>query len=177
LTAPSLAEVVPFLTGLASIATAVGVVFAGWQLRATKDIARTQFEDRLTEQYRNIIRQVPIEALLGAQLSDEEHVKALPIFYHYFDLSNEQAFLNDRERIRDRTWKEWRDGIEQNLSRPAFARAWREIEQLRPDSFAELRSVLAESPLLRGQVTVGLAEGVAVGVRRETRESPMDRPM
>lgn len=125
------------------MATALGVLIAGWQLWLAKRQAVTTFEDQLGGQYREIARRLPIEALLGETLDERAYAEALPSFYHYFDLSNEQAFLHRQRRIRKRTWAEWREGIEQNLSRPAFARAWAEVSARSPESFNDLRSELA----------------------------------
>ena len=130
------------IQALAATATAVGVILAGWQLRLAKQQATTQFEDSLSAQYRDIARRLPLEALLGEQLDDTTYARALPEFYHYFDLSNEQAFLNSRGRVRHSTWREWRDGITQNLKRPAFDRAWSEVSRRAPDSFNDLREAL-----------------------------------
>lgn len=126
---------------IAAVATALGVFLAGWQLWLTKRQAIVQFEDQMSAQYRDIIRRIPIGALLGETLDSEEHASALKDFYHYFDLSNEQAYLHERRRITKKTWVEWREGIEQNLNRPAFASAWAEITSRAPESFNELRRV------------------------------------
>jgi 3'-phosphoadenosine 5'-phosphosulfate sulfotransferase len=123
----------------AAVATAVGVLIAGWQLGLTKQQARTSFEDQLAAQYREIARRLPIQALLGEALDGDAQTAALPDFYHYFDLSNEQAFLYGRGRVRSVTWKEWKEGIEQNLARTAFRVAWREVSRRAPDSFNDLR--------------------------------------
>ena len=127
---------------LAAVATAVGVIVAARQLHMTKQQALTQFEDSLVSQYREIIRRLPVEALLGEPLEGVAYADALPHFYHYFDLSNEQAFLRGLGRISPKTWENWRDGIEQNLRRPAFARAWAEIGARAPESFDDLRRLL-----------------------------------
>jgi hypothetical protein len=126
----------------ASVATAIGVLIAGWQLYLTKRQAVTQFEDQLTAQYRAIARRLPLAALLAELLDDAAHVQALADFYHYFDLSNEQAFLRKQGRITAGTWANWREGIEQNLRRPAFARAWAEVSARAPDSFNDLRELV-----------------------------------
>lgn len=124
---------------IAAVATAVGVVIAGWQLWLARRIAVIQFEDQVSSQYRTLIRGLPVGALLGEELTEREHQECLATFYHYFDLSNEQAFLHEKRRIRHDIWVEWKSGIEQNLKRPAFKRAWAEISQRAPDSFDELR--------------------------------------
>jgi hypothetical protein len=129
---------------LASVATAAGVFIAGWQLSLAKQQATTAFEDQLSGQYRDIARRLPVQALLGEPLDDASHALALPHFYHYFDLSNEQAYLHLRRRVRPQTWAEWKEGIEQNLQRPAFARAWTEVSRRAPESFNELRAEVAD---------------------------------
>lgn len=43
----------------ASVATSVGVFLAGWQIRLAKRQAKTQFEDELTRQYREITKEIP----------------------------------------------------------------------------------------------------------------------
>lgn len=129
----------------ANVATAIGVVVATWQIRQSKQQAQSNFEDSLNAQYRALLAELPLEALLGRRLEDDTLKKHLPVFYRYFDLSNEQAFLHERRRVRSKTWANWREGIEQNMARPAFWRAW---EILHPDldgSFDELKRVIREA--------------------------------
>ena len=139
-----MSELLEIIQGVAGVATAVAVVFAALDLRATKEQARTAFADRMSAQYREIVRRLPIEALLGETLSDPKQGEALPNFYHYFDLSNEQAYLHEKGRISQETWDEWKEGIRQNLKRPAFSFAWREVTRRAPESFDELRRFLGK---------------------------------
>ena len=129
------------LTSLSSIATAIGVGFAARHLRFTQKQSVTTFEDSLTAQYRQIASTLPLEALLGELLTDEEHEAHLQYFYRYFDLCNEQAFLYMNGRISESTWVFWKDGILTNLRRPAFAKAWEEIARRAKDDFHELRLI------------------------------------
>lgn len=129
-----------------SIATAVGVIIATVgvfgtreQIRLSREQARTQFEDDLVREYRELSRELPVEALLGEDLSNEKYRSALLTFYHYIDLSNEQIFLRQQGRVSAETWENWREGIKSNLSRPAFKRAWSEIGDRTHDIFDELR--------------------------------------
>jgi hypothetical protein len=126
----------------ASIATAAGVVVAAWQLFLAKQQARSQFEDDLTTQYRHIVNKIPLEALLGQPLTDAQLVESLRFFYEYFDLSNEQAFLFKRGRIRSDTWGTWREGIEQHMARPAFRQAWLRLVPHLDGSFDDFRELL-----------------------------------
>ena len=126
---------------LMSAATTAAVIVAARQLTMAKDQARTNFEDNLNQQYREIAKAMPVEALLGGKLSAEEQEKCLGAFYHYFDLSNEQAFLRKQDRIRPGTWDDWRAGITQNLRKPSFSAAWHEITR-RSSSFDDLRELV-----------------------------------
>src|SRR4051794_20458991 len=92
------------VTAIASAATAVGVLLAAAQLWMAARQATTQFEDTLNAQYRDIARRLPVAALLGEALQEDAYQDALPDFYHYFDLSNEQAFLHLKGRVRSSTW-------------------------------------------------------------------------
>jgi hypothetical protein len=132
------------LTAAASLATAIGVIVAAYQIRLTRQLSRTQFEDDLTKQFREIIRRIPIEALLGEELSEEAYDRTRDDFFRYIDLSNEQVFLRRNDRVSARTWKLWCEGIKAFLSRPAFGRAWGEFKDKSPDTFKELRRLERE---------------------------------
>lgn len=127
--------------GIGSGVAGVGAVAAFWQLRLLKTQSVTSFEDGLVDEYRDIAKELPLEALLGVDMSEQEVAKALPAFYRYFDLCNQQLFLHQQGRIRKATWGLWRDGIVSNLQRPAFARAWAEIAAKAIGDFDELRAL------------------------------------
>src|SRR5438876_7925640 len=128
-----------WVEAIASVATAVGVFLACWQIWLTKLQARTVFEDSLAREYRDLAQRLPIGALLGETLSEAEQRNALDDFFHYIDLSNEQVFLRMKKRVSRDTWLNWRDGIRSNLSRPAFHAAWEEVRARSQGSFSELR--------------------------------------
>jgi len=132
------------LGAIASIATAVAVFLAWWQIREARQQTITGFEDGLAREYREIAQNIPVAALLGDELQEAEYTAALDDFYHYIDLSNEQVFLRQRGRVRKETWANWRDGIKSNLSRPAFRAAWELIKRKASGSFEELRRLEAE---------------------------------
>src|SRR5258708_39067788 len=112
------------LTDVSHIATATGVFVAAWQLWRARRQSITTFEDSLAREYRELAATIPTKALLGEELTEQEYREHFDEFYRYFDLSNEQAFLHQRGRIRRSTWQFWRDGIASNLRRPAFRPAW-----------------------------------------------------
>src|SRR5438093_6268457 len=102
---------------IASVVTALGVAIAALQLYHAKQQSESQFEDSFAEQYRSIASKLPLGALLGKELGADDLDASLRAFYEYFDLSNEQAFLARQGRLRPVTWKNWRECIEQHMSR------------------------------------------------------------
>lgn len=136
-------------TAVGAAATAIAVLVAAFQLYLDRQFAKTAFEDALVDKYRDIVAEIPVAALLGQPLSGEECRSALPAFYRYVDLCNEQIFLHECGRIRGSTWVEWEPGLRANFARPAFRDAWayidHEIRRNGHEDFAELRALLKES--------------------------------
>ncbi len=128
------------LSVLAYIATAAAVIVAARQLVLSQRQNVTNFEDSLAKEYRKIASKLPIKALLGETLSDEEYAKCIDKMYRYFDLCNQQIFLQKIGRVSDKTWIFWRDGMASNLKRPAFKLAWAEIAARANGDFSELRN-------------------------------------
>ena len=85
------------LNTIASIATAVGVAVAAWQIWASRKLAQTSFEGSLDQQYRKLVMQIPVDALLGRHVSSEKKQEVREIIYNYLDLCNEQAYLRKNE--------------------------------------------------------------------------------
>jgi hypothetical protein len=129
------------LTAISNLATAIGVGVGVWQLWLGHRQNITTFEDSMAREYRELAATLPTKALLGEQLTDEEFREHFDEFYRYFDLSNEQVFLHECGRIRKSTWQFWKDGIESNLNRPAFKRAWNEVCSRTTSDFSELRAL------------------------------------
>ena len=63
---------------IAPIVTVVGVVVAAVSLVNTRGQARTAFEDKLAEEYRQITREPPTAALSGEVPTEEEMREHLP---------------------------------------------------------------------------------------------------
>ncbi len=80
-----------FVSAVAAVGAAVGVVFAYRQLLTSKEIAQLQFEDSLAKEYRELAGRLPTKALLGEKLSDLEYAKSFDELFHYIDLSNERV--------------------------------------------------------------------------------------
>lgn len=134
------------LTGVASIATAIGVLIGAEQIRLSKKQANLAFEDSLAKEYRDLAGRLPTKALLGEPLSEDEFAECFDEMYHYFDLCNHQAFLAQLGRISKQTWTFWKEGISSNMARPAFERAWSEIAGRSNHDFSELRSIIPPKP-------------------------------
>jgi hypothetical protein len=125
-------------TAIGSFATALTVGAAAVQIYYATRQEKTEFEDGLTKEYREIVGQLPKSILLqdpGWNAAADEH---FPLLYRYLDLCNEQVFLRKKGRIRKSTWGDWCAGIRSNLEKPAFREAW-ELVRSRTRSFDELR--------------------------------------
>ena len=127
-------------TALGVIATAIGIFYTRSWLKHTQLQGVTSFEDGLNREYRELTRAIHPNVLLddANNLTEEQYIASFPALYHYLDLCNEQVFLRQQGRISDATWMSWRDGIQSNLHRQAFARAWADVQD-RSTNFTELR--------------------------------------
>jgi hypothetical protein len=139
--ATSEVRLIETLNLIAAMATAFGVVVAACQLWFSRKQAVAAFEDSFTREYREIVRLLPVAALLGRSLPWDEQVKAMDSFYRYIDLSNEQVLLRKQERVSKETWLNWAEGIQSNLAKPAFKHAWEVVKIGAPLVFRELREL------------------------------------
>lgn len=130
-------------TLFASLATALGVIVAAYQIRVARIESVSLFEDGFAKEYRDVASRIPTRALLGVELSEQQKKDCFDELFRYFDLSNEQVFLRQTGRIRETTWIFWRDGMKSNLHKPAFRWAWDEIERTATKEFSELRRLIA----------------------------------
>lgn len=129
---------------VASVATAVGVFFGWWQIRIVRRQNRTQFEDNLEREYRQLMQQFPVTVLFGEELKPEQYREALHLFYRYFDLTNGQIIHRRRRRVSKATWHNWSKGIRLNFSLPAVQQAWTEIKTKPYNRFGGLKRLEAE---------------------------------
>jgi len=125
------------LEKISQVATSIGVIIAAWQLWKSRTIAQTSFEDSLDQQYRNLAKDIPVDALIGVPIKDNKN-KLREVIYNYLDLCNEQAYLWRKKRISKNRWKDWSDGIKDNLKKPAFKEVWDEIKLKAPGTFTSL---------------------------------------
>lgn len=116
------------LGDIASLATAVGLFIAIWQLRQQQALARSQFEEGMVARYWNILDRLSVEARLGhvAALTEEDRRAA----HSYFKLSDEEIYLaRARKKIRKETWATWRGGIIETMKREPFLSEWARVRQ------------------------------------------------
>ncbi len=81
---------------------------------------------------------IPVDALIGKTIDDNKDEELRENIYNYLDLCNEQTYLRQQKRIRKNSWKDWNDGIKENLSKPAFKEVWDEIKVSTPTAFTAL---------------------------------------
>ena len=123
---------------IVSIFTAVGVLLAAFQLRVSSKIAQSEFEDSIDQQYRELTKGIPVDALIGKSVSEEKKELTRELIYNYLDLCNEQTFLRKNKRVRKETWVDWCSGIESNLAKIEFDSIWAEIKREAPRTFTFL---------------------------------------
>ena len=126
---------------VASIATAVGVAIAAWQIRRNAEQTRTSFEDSLNKEYRELMRPIPLKALVGDSVTAEEVEAAGEAIYNYLDFCNQQIYLRKQKRIRKATWLEWQEGMKINLELPLFAEVAEKVFAKLPYIFSELQKL------------------------------------
>jgi hypothetical protein len=134
-------------SAVGTLLTAAGVAAAVVQLRHNGQQTRRQFEESLTDRYRQLVAELPVWAFFDDELTAEQRAaiddaETLSSFYRYFDLCNEQAFLHRKGRLDAATWEEWSDGIATNVRREAFKHAWEDklVGRIGSD-FADFRAV------------------------------------
>ena len=126
---------------LAPYATSIGVIVAMFQIWRNTLQSKTTFEDSISKEYREIIRAIPYNALIGATLTKEEENKVFNEIYNYMDFCNEQIFLRKNRRIRKGTWLNWQSGMKMNFALPIFKIASEKVFDDLSDIFKELRTV------------------------------------
>ncbi len=122
---------------VAAVATAIGVCIATWQFRENGKLAQSAFEDSFDQQYRALLKEIPVDALIGKHVIDSKKDDTRELIYNYLDLCNEQIFLRKRKRISKETWKDWSLGIEANLNKIAFQEVWGEVRSNSSFTFLE----------------------------------------
>lgn len=141
-TGAAVLQVIIFAIGTAGVwVTWKQVKFTKRQVELRREQLTTDFENQLTREYRDISKEIPVNALLGDELSPYQQQRHMREFYSYIDLSNEQTFLRYEGNVSAETWDNWADGIKSHMEREAFQKAWIEIKRRSGDNFKELRKL------------------------------------
>ena len=77
------------ISEIGSLATALAVLIAAWEVRLNNRIARADYEDSLDRQYRDLAMVIPMDVFLGKPV--EITTEQREAIFNYFDLSNEQV--------------------------------------------------------------------------------------
>ncbi|MFT7184709.1 MAG: hypothetical protein ACI84K_000075 [Pseudohongiellaceae bacterium] len=124
-------------TAVASVATAIGVLFAAWQFRQSQKQSQASFEDSMDQQYRSLSMALPVDVLIGKESSKEDKDKVRELVFNYLDLSNEQVYFRAKGRISKYTWESWSLGIKGHLERPAFKQVFEEVRDVSGFTYLE----------------------------------------
>ncbi|WP_232606095.1 hypothetical protein [Photobacterium phosphoreum] len=109
------------------IVTVVGVWLALGQLKITRKVIQTDFENSIDQQYRQIIQGIPVDILIGQVETPNNETREL--IFNYLDLCNEQIYLYSKKRISNERWQDWESGIEDNLKNKAIFNVWQEVKE------------------------------------------------
>lgn len=127
-------------SAVGSLATAVAVIVAAIQIWYATRQEKTEFEDSLAKEYREILGALPPSVLLQDPTAEQAADSHFVVLYRYLDLCNEQTFLRSKGRIRASTWTDWSLGIRSNLDKHGFKEAWLKV---RGKSFDDLNDLIA----------------------------------
>ncbi len=72
-----------YWTAVGSIATALAVLIAAWQLYRGGLRTRTNFEDDLSREYRALSGQIPVSVFFGKDLGGDAFEEVFPTLYRY----------------------------------------------------------------------------------------------
>lgn len=133
---------------LSAIATTVGVILVLLQLKQNDKTETTKFENEIISRFITISNEITFYVMYLNPKTDkfkELIDDKLQGFYKYFDLTNQELFLMDDERISDETVEEWECGIIELMKLPSFQYAWERISSIIPDnSFTQMKRFIAE---------------------------------
>jgi hypothetical protein len=133
------------IQSVAEVATALGVAVGASQLVIARRQQTAAFEQQFVARYREIVGRLPLWAVLGAAgrhaFADDEIARRA--FYDYFELCDEEVFYHRSKRVSERTWADWKMGIEANMRKPAFRASWADLSAAAPEQFELLRGMLS----------------------------------
>ena len=100
-------------------------------LNSLKEQMRLNFFADYTKRYQEIMLNLPDDISLSSfsfnDLSSKEKSQAYRYMRAYFDLCSEEYELFLLGHIDLKTWNNWKQGINSNLSKNAFQEAWKHV--------------------------------------------------
>jgi hypothetical protein len=132
-------------SSVAAIAGIFVVAIMAWQVRETRAIAQSAFEESFNEQYRKLARSIPVDALLGKAVKEHLKSSTREEVYCYLDFSEDQALYRFNGRIRRSTWSSWAAGIKAHIEKEEFAKVWNEVYTHSPVTFSYLARLKEEN--------------------------------
>ena len=125
---------------VASVVTAIGVLFAGFGVRSTLIQRNRQFEALYIQRYWSLIDRLSSEAVVEQlrPLSAKDH-HTLRL---YFQLCQDEIEMYKRGWISSRTFDEWFTGMKVALTQEPFASAWsRYKSEIDKNQLSDLREI------------------------------------
>lgn len=123
---------------ITAVTSVIGIIIIIYQLHQANKLAVAQFEDGFDQQYRELMKEIPVPVILGNTVGVTEYPPVRELIFNYYDLCNEQCFMYRRGRISERTWQSWVSGMRNNFSKPVFEKVLREIYNYDNDMFSYL---------------------------------------
>lgn len=109
---------------LSSLATAIGVLAASYQLWQGRRQLRAGFERTFVERYEHIVRDIDLEVILDGAPVDFDDADVARALFHYFELCEEELYYRAHRRVSRATWRDWWYGIRSLLTNPAIRDAF-----------------------------------------------------
>ena len=127
-------DVWQILSTLASVVTALAVVFAAGQLRVAREQSHRDFENLYVQRYWSLLDKFSVEATL-----DEARAAATPadhaIALNYMRLCEDQLDMRRLGRITNKTWSFWSAAIQESMSEASYVKLRNDY----PSSFGQIR--------------------------------------
>lgn len=121
-------EMIELAVAITAVAVAIYTIRREYENVASQ-LRYSYFAD-YAKRYSQIMEEMPADVFLPGDTDliemTEDHYKAMS---RYFDLCCEEHFLNTKGRIDPSVWDDWKEGIETNMSKAVFKKAWKEMEK------------------------------------------------
>jgi len=116
---------------IALVGVGIAIIALLWQMRSLRKQLMLQTFSDYTKRYQEIILHFPEEInQTDFDLSSRDDKSSVMRYMRvYYDLCFEEYYLSKRKLIDERTWNDWREGMEFAFSKSAFQQAWQLIKK------------------------------------------------